>query len=170
MNSIYLGRLVKVFWMFSLIVFLGVLLYVYVKLPPFISLTKEQTSFKFMNFEKSTIFYWSLTVFILSNIAWYLIVRVLGNISSRSTSDSKKFLTRSKISALVNWLNGFSSLINIIIILSLLFLNILFSENKRGLDQIVNVIYGFLILIGVWFLVLGFLVAKNEKSEPALEA
>ena len=45
-------------------------------------------------------------------------------------------------------------------------LNILFSETQSGrLDKIVGLIYGFLFIIGIWFLLLPYLVLRKESQE-----
>src|SRR5688500_17211325 len=119
MSVIYIGRLVKLFWMVSLLAFLAVLLYVHVSLPPFLSFPTEWTSFDFVSFDKNRLFYSALGIFIISNLAWYLLVKVLAGMLENKKLRNRKFFTHNRVSWLINWLNGFSGLINVIIILTL---------------------------------------------------
>lgn len=169
MNNQYLGRLVKLFWMLSLLVFLGVLSYVYVQLPPFITFTTEFSALSFLNFDKSNLFYWSLAIFVISNLAWYSVSKLLKS-AYQNNKGQNKFLTHERISSLTNWFNSFSGLINVVIILSLIFINLLFAEEKSGFAPIVTAIYIFLGLIAVWFLLLAYLIFKNEKIDYNIES
>jgi hypothetical protein len=168
MTVIYIGRLVKLFWMGSLLAFLAVLLYVHVSLPQFLSFPSELTSLDFVSVDKNNLFYITLAVFIISNLAWYLLIKVLAGTLENSNLRKKRFFTINRISWLINWLNSFSGLINVIIILTLLFLSILFSETQSKLDKITTLIYGFLFLLGIWFILLVYLVLRKESKE-ALE-
>jgi hypothetical protein len=165
MTVIYIGRLVKLFWMVSLLAFLAVLLYVHVSLPPFLSFPSELTSFNFVSFDKNKLFYSALGIFIISNLAWYLLIKVFARMLENKNLKNRKFFTLNRVSWLINWLNGFSGLINVVIILTLWFLSILFSETQTRLDKMVTVIYGFLFLIGIWFLLLAYLVLRKENQE-----
>lgn len=167
-TTIYFGRFAKALWMLSMVVFLVSLLYIYTKLPPFIALTSDISAFNFLNFPKSDFFYGVLIIFIISNLAWYLIAKRLSGFSNFK-SNGNTFMTNDKIHNLINWLNSFSFIINCLIIVSIFFIWVSISETKNGINLLSTGIYSFLGLIVFWLLLLGYLIVKKEKSETALE-
>lgn len=168
-TTIYIGRFVKAAWMFSIIFFLVILLYVYTKLPSFITLTSNFSAADFLNFQKSDFFYWVLFFFIISNVSWYLISKKLASINYEVITKNS-FMKGDKVLSLVNWLNSFSLIINILVTLSVIYLGVSTSESKMGLGQISIGIYFFLGLIVLWFLLLAYLLIKKEKPETDLDA
>lgn len=161
-DTIYLGRFVKLAWIFSILLFLIILLYVYTKLPPFITLTSNISAVDFLNFQKSNFFYLVLAVFIISNLSWYFLSKKMLSLN-RGVLTKNSFMTSEKILILVNWLNSFSLLINILIILSVIYLGISSSGSTTGLSQLMIGIYIFLGLFIFWFLLLGYLIVRKEK-------
>ena len=151
-------------WIFSIVAFLGVLLYVYVSLPQIVSINTNVSAINNFILDKGNVFYLSLSIFIISNLSWYLLSNVLLGLGKRKNISEKVYFNASRSLSFANWLNGFSFLINIFLILSLVFLSVSFSEHTYGLNGLAFVIYGFIGLITLWILLLAYLAIRKDND------
>lgn len=160
-----MSRLVKYFWFLSMFIFLITLLYVYAYLPGMVAIHAGPQGQADQFIERSTFFYVSVGFFLIANISFYVLKRLLQAIWLRKSSSGSATPARlSMREDVANWLLGFAAAINIFFVLILIYLAIFNNSEDMSLGMYAPLVYGGPVLMGILFLVLIYIFAKKREA------
>jgi hypothetical protein len=145
-------RLIKSFWFFSLILFLGTLLYVYASLPEPVELFFAQGgSIEYIS--KDHFFYFALAIVSISNVVVYTFARHL-----RDTRNTKLALSE----GFTRWLFSFSTLLNFFFMVVCMFFSVVNSGENFDPDNFGFLIFLSLGLMAFWLIGLPFVILRRK--------
>jgi hypothetical protein len=165
-THIILARFIKFFWIISLFGFLVILFFCYSLMPDHVVM--ENNLSQIFNLPKAGFFYWVLGAFVVSNITWFVFSGILGGLSRniRKTDKLPVFYSSVKLFSYINWVNSFSIICNLFIIMGTLFLTLL-NTSSKDISNLIWIPYSGAVLMIVWMflLVYVFLSKVNPQEE-----
>jgi uncharacterized membrane protein len=146
-------KLFRFFWYLSLLLFLGVLLYVYAAFSQEVRLQIADADY---SYSKEQFFYGSLALFAAVNVVFYYASKVVDK--AGKSQGSLKGSSEIKIG-----LDGLKVVVNITLISLMVFLGASSRSTAGAVSQ-----YGWIVYIGpvlfiVWLIYAGFLTARRSK-------
>lgn len=142
-------RLVKAFWLLSLLISLGALLYVYAGLPEVINLDFISSGY---TLNRETYFYLTLGILSFSNFSLYALSRHM------------KYRNEAINSIMINWQLSLAALLNFFYIVAMFFLFLLNSGETFNYDYFGYLIFVSLGLVIIWIFVLPILLIRNKPT------
>ncbi|BDD03536.1 hypothetical protein [Aureibacter tunicatorum] len=141
----------------TLIVFVGVLLYIYSGLPNSVLVGSADVSQLDDMVSRNEFFYGTVVFVLIANLAFL----VLGNLMKQNISSSAR---PALIKGVVEWLAGFNAILNLIFTLSVVFIGMLNNNDIKDLSIASPLIYAMsgLFLIGLAWLVKVLLMSKSK--------
>lgn len=152
------ARLIQFGWTVSLLGFMVVLGIIYASLPLQVQYYEGPKGINEMFINKSSFFYISTFTFLAINLICYLSRRTI-----KSVKTSKQSLIKNEWfkEALGNWITSFSMIINLFLILILLFLNLLNTQDA-DIANFGYIAYAGPVLIIIWMVILLGIIFKNK--------
>lgn len=161
-----MSRLVKFLWFFSMLIFLIALLYVYAYMPGMVGIHAgpQGDADQFIN--RSTFFYVSIGIFLIANIAFYVLKKLLEEMWLRSSSSALVSPARMKRRAdVADWLLGFAAALNFFFVLILIYLAMFNNSEDMSQGIYAPLVYGGPIMMGILFIILIFIFTKKRAVE-----
>jgi uncharacterized membrane protein len=161
-----MSRLLKSFWLLSLVLFLIVLLYVYAYLPASVGVHAGPDGRADHFIEKSSFFYLSIGLFLLANAAIFILRKLLLRTWLRDTVTSQ--LSPARIGMrkdVIDWLYAFATTLNVFFILIMVFMAA-FNTPDQAANQGISgaLVYAGPLLIGIVFLALIYIFVKKREE------
>ena len=147
-----MARLIKAFWFFSLLVCLGVLLYVYAGLPEKVVYAIDNIGNPLSSINKESFFYISLAALVVANFSLYTV------------SKSLHYRRASTKRLMVNWQLSLAGVFNIFFIVIWNFISLVNSGENFDYDNFGYMIYIAIGLIIVWIIALPVLIINHQIS------
>ena len=146
-----MSKAVRVFLFFSIIIFLGVFLFVYANLPKEVAIVPGQISI-----EKDMFFYTMIILFVVINLLFTIISILFKNLKVSNLSDRKQMLR--------TWFISLPVMLNLYITFSVAYLGVLNNPAnfESGAYNYLNYL-GPILLIG-WIFALFFVMSKSNQS------
>jgi hypothetical protein len=159
---IKLVRFVKFAWVISVLLFLSVLLYVYAFIPEQIAIDGSNGAVdRFV--PKETFFYVALGIFIVANIVFMTLSKLLNEIPVRQGVNLVSlFKSESFKHKIVLWVISFLWILNVFFILTLVFLGLLNHPDGPQATNYTLFLYPGLLLLGFWLFILLFLIFRRK--------
>lgn len=141
-----MGKLIKFFWLVTLLTAFGVLLYTYAALGQEVWLEPGITSTARVS--RNVYFYGALGLLVLFNFSFYAV------------SNNMRYKLHRLNEMLTSWQLGFAGMLNFFFIVSALFVMVLNAGDKFDYNNFGYLIYLALGLIGLWILALPVVIYK----------
>jgi hypothetical protein len=144
-------RILKLFWLVSILVFLFVLLYSYAGYPENVAIFYNKSGFAELFISKSNIFYIGLGLFVLVNGVF---------LAFGSTLEKLNSWTETKKIEVSGWINGFLLFFNLFLVVSLGFIGTVNGEELQKINAYGSLVIGGIVLIFLWLLYLAYILLK----------
>lgn len=149
-------KVIKLLYTLSILIFLGVLLYVYAFLPNIIGVYFDGSGSAQFSMHRADFFYAALGLFVLTNGAIILYRKMNRGSLNLSVSEFGEMSVPEQV---YHWLMGLSLVINVIYVFSIMFVGMYHNSEHFDIKDYVALIYiGPLLLAGwiFWFIYLQF--------------
>ena len=155
-----MDRAINAFWFFSVLVFLGVVLFTYGFLRNDIALSLQEGNFPAIHLSKSQFFYAAIGVFLVSNVIFYSLARLLKLRLEKLDDESVEYQSKYNLR---NWLMSFSLILNVFYGLSVIIISVINNPSETSLEKYAFLAYlgPFLILVGIVALI--YILYKNAR-------
>lgn len=154
-----MNRLLKFFWLVSLFIYLGGLLWIYSFLPDRVGFHVNMYGMPDEFIERSSFFYSSLFIFLLSNALLYALHKLL-MVTRRTAQTERALLLRQD---LAGWLLGFAGALNLFFVMAMLFFGLFNSRENFDVNDYALLVYGGPLLLALMFGLLVYILLKNRK-------
>ena len=159
-----MGKIVNMFWVISLIAFLGTFVAVYSFLPPEVAINSDAGGRANQFVTKEVFFYGGIGFFLLTNIVLYLFSNLINmeasRLEARGAGKTGLYTFRHKLGV---WVKGLSILINLFFISLSLFIGV-FNSSEVGTFDYVLLIYLVPVLIACWLVYLGVIISGAVRK------
>lgn len=154
-----MSRNIRIVRTFSIIVYLGVLLYVYAYLPQQVGIDANEAD-EFSTFiDKETFFYFALGSFLLVNI----IVVVFGNLMQLIPVNAQGFFTSQEFKERIhNWFSSFGLIINLFFLSAVAFIGFFNNADYYHISSFSIFAYLGQALIFIWIILFFYLLSKRS--------
>lgn len=154
-----MGKVVNMFWVISLIAFLGAFVAVYSFLPQEVAINSDAGGRANQFVTKEVFFYGGIGFFLMTNIVLYLFSHLINmeatRLQARGAGQSGLYTFRNKLAV---WVKGLTILINLFFISLTLFIGV-FNTSEVGTFDYVLLIYLVPVLITGWLIYLGVIIS-----------
>jgi uncharacterized membrane protein YedE/YeeE len=140
-----MNKLIKAFWFITLLVTLGVLLYVYASFSDAQIINMQNV---LSNISRETFFYFTLFIVTLSNFTLYFLARKLKNKENKQAE------------FVYGWLLSFAVVLNFFFIVAMAFVQVTNTTERFDITYLGYLIFGALGIIGLWVLALPLYLIK----------
>lgn len=151
-----MAKLVGVFWLFTVLLFLPFLLYGYAGAPDLLSLGFGHSDQEVIS--KGTFFYLAVGLFFMANISMYLAAKLI----------KLRFPKRQLFYYLRQWLRSFAGISNIFLTFLLLFISMSNSTESFNLSRYKFLVYVGPILLIAWLVLLVVIFIRQGRREPVV--
>lgn len=150
----------------SVVIFMGMLLYVYAFLPEKVGLYYDANEIALWTMGKTNVFYTFLGVFIFVNLITSLLSRSIGIVPVDPAGFIKTEYFKYNLHL---WSAGLSFILNLTIIFAIIFIGLYHNDEHFNISYFSFLIYVGPILLTIWIFVLLYFVANRSKNHPVNE-
>lgn len=155
-----MNRLLKFFWIVSIIMFFGALLLVYAFLDDRVGVLSNKLGMPDEFIARETFFYVSLITFLISNALLYILYKLM-MLTRRSSKTERALALRQ---AIAYWLLGLAGTINLFFMMSIAFFGLFNSREKFDLNDYAILVYGGPLLLALIFGLLVHIFNKHRSQ------
>ncbi|AHM58920.1 hypothetical protein D770_03265 [Flammeovirgaceae bacterium 311] len=153
-----MNRLLKFFWIASMLLFFGALLLIYAYLDERVGVLSNEWGMPNEFITRETFFYSSLIAFVITNAILYTLHKLL--ILSRHSAKTERVLAlRLDLAA---WLLGFAGTLNLLFVFTMLFFGLFNSSENYSIDRYVIFVYAGPLLLAIMFGLLVYILMKRR--------
>ncbi len=154
-------KILRVFWLLSLVGFLVAFLMTYANIEEFVRL-KFQPRAEEITIGRDLFFYLGIGLFLVVNIVLYIFARILRNLPKPQPQQSLWLADLSLRNRLINWLLSFAIIINLLFIFAIFLIGNM-SESYASSDISLNMwLYTTGTFFTVWLLLLLFIFSRRR--------
>ncbi len=155
-----MNRLLKFFWLVSLVLYLVGLLLIYAFLPDRVGIQANEYGMPYEFVTREAFFYFSLITVIFANGLLYALNRLL-LITRRSAQTDQSFALRTDLAA---WLLGFAAALNIFFVFAMAFFGLFNSTENYDTNRFLLLVYGGPLLMALMFGLLAYILIKRKSQ------
>ena len=154
-----MSKLMRTFWLLSILIFLGILLYVYANLPGEVALSFNAGEESGWTIPKSTFFYGSLLVFVIVNVILYVFGLILRRLPFPEPKNSYWLANPELRTNISIWITSFNFVVNLLLVSIILAVGFINNDNTSG--------YYFFIYFGpalvmIWLIILILTIIRGR--------
>ena len=162
-------RFIKLIQIFSIIIFLGVLILVYAYLPQQVGFTVDRSGFINDHISREYFFYGMLVLFVISNILCIGLGKALEQIPAqhKTPQGGTVFFNAATKNAIIGWIKSFCIILNAVFIFGLMYIGMLNNtESIKGGNFGIFLFIGPVLVI-IWILMLVFIIIRQKIKGTA---
>lgn len=159
-------RILKFVSRVSILVFLGMLLYVYAFLPEMVDLYIDASGAAAISVDKEVFFYGAIGIFLVINLVTSLFSRMVGMMPVMS----KGLLRTSTMKAnLLLWCHGLAIILNAFMLFSVTFIGLYYNDEHFNIKYFSFLVYLGPVMLVLWFFVLFYFLLIDSKNSSVNE-
>lgn len=154
-------KVIRFFWLLSLVGFLAALLLTYANLEAFVTL-KFQSDGEELTIGRDLFFYVSIAIFILVNILLYVFARILRKLPEPQPEQSFWLADLKLRQRLINWLLSFVLIFNILFIIAVFIIGNMSDMYAQEEVSLSLWLYTTGVFFAIWMIALIFIFARKS--------
>jgi hypothetical protein len=159
-----MSKLINLGWIFSVIIFLISLLFVYAYLPDQVNINKNDLATTIIS--REYFFYIGLGIFVFTNSVCASFSRLISRTPSNSNIAKGIFYNQESFKKnLQIWFNSFAVVLNLFLILTILFFGAFNTADSIQTNRINLLVYPSIGLIAFWLVYLLFIIVKRKFKQ-----